>query len=243
MIDRRDFFVGAGASIMLGGCATTLESRREPLPGVRFESLLRQIKHDVGSYIFRTQDDSPEVRLRNNACVGDVSFQIQSVKLTVTAQVDQTADDTAGLTIPLDVLTINPSAGIGRTLNNSITTSVVIYPMTASREAVIEDAALQRQRLTAIPPASPEFEGTPIANALTQLRQDMIAVSDTPPCFNFGTGDKGNVVKWAFAVTRRRTVGAKLNLLIFSVGTSDTTSTRYANEIEVAYIAAGEGFG
>jgi hypothetical protein len=240
ILDRRTIVLGASAGL-LSGCISDQGLGQDP-PTVSFESLVRQIKHDVGSFIFQHQEDVAVAK--GPVCAGQVAFTIQKVAMTVTATLDQSGTVNAGLKIPLNLLTLEPSLSRSRTLSNSITTNLTIWPITASKGAEFDDAALARQRLTAAPPASPEFTGTPICDTLNQLRSDLLKTADAAPCFDFGQAEqKANSVKWAFSVTNKAQAGGKLSLAMVSVGADTSSSRVFANTIEASFIASGEGFG
>lgn len=239
MTTRREL-LALTASGFLSGCTggKSLSSRTET---VTFESLVRQIKHDVGTYVVQHQDEAMPKGL---VCAGNVAFTISKVKMTVTAVLDTSGSINAGLKIPLDLVTVDASASAAQGSNNTITTSLVIYPISAAKDAEFEDESVAVQRLTTAPPASPQFVGTPITDVLNRLKADLLKTADTPPCFNFGDGEqKENVVKWAFTVTRKASGGGKLSLALFTLGADTSRSQSYANTIEVSFIATGEGFG
>lgn len=214
-----------------------------PSKTIPLESLLRQIKYDVGTYIFQHQDDSMQ-HLRGRACAGQVEFAIRSLKISVTTSIDRTQSASAGLQVPIDVVTLDAGGSGSRLLNDTITTTLVIWPITAPSNSLLDDETEAQQRLTAVPPPSPDFSGTPISDALNQLRNDLIQTSDTPPCFDFGREEQDdNVVKWAFSVSDKMQGTAKLSLLLFSVGAEASATTTFANTIEATFIAFGEGFG
>lgn len=242
--DRRAFIASSGSVLLLTGCMGK-QSVGRPTPAIPLESLVRQIKHDIGSYIFEHQDD-PELPASSNLpCWGQIAFAIQKVKLTVTVTSDHTIGANGGLKVPVDILTIEASGSSSRLVGNSVTTSLTIWPITASKDAEFEEASVAFQRLAAAPPPSPDFEGTPIRDALNNLLADLKKTADTPPCFNFGEGDnqKDNIVKWAFKIEDKRKVGGKLSLLFFSVGADNESVRSFANTIEVNFIATGDGFG
>lgn len=108
----------------------------------------------------------------------------------------------------------------------------------------------QPQRLTAPPPAVEEFEGTPFRDALVRLHRDVVATSDTPPCFDFTgsgagvDGDEGkleNSVKWAFTIIEKRGGSGKFSILFFSAGAEG--SVTWANTITVEFTGRGIEFG
>jgi hypothetical protein len=242
LLTRRRFIVSASATGMLSACAG-FPNKQAPMQTVPLESLVRQMKHDIGSYIYEHQND-PLFQPTGRPCGGQADFAIQKVKMTVTATLDRTFSANAGLQVPINLVTLEASGSRARTIGNTVTLNLEIWPITAGEDAEFEDETAAAQRLTAIPPPSPDFSGTPIRDALNQLRRDLIATADTPPCFNFGEGEqKGNVVKWGFSLTNKAQSGGKLSLLIFSVGAESSATHTFANSIEATFIATGVGFG
>jgi len=241
LLDRRLFLAGAGAGLLLPGCT----SRAAPgaMEAVPLESLVRQIKHDIGSYIFHHQDDS-KVPAAGKACGGQVGFTIQKVKMIVTATFDRASSANAGLKVPLNLVTLEAGISAAESTSDMITTSLTIWPLTAGPDAELEDESVAGQRLTAVPPPSPDFEGTPIADAMNRLRNDLLKTADTPPCFDFGQGEqRDNFVKWAFTIGQRSKADAKLSLKLFAVGGEISSARTFANTIEASFLAIGEGFG
>lgn len=236
---RRTLLLAGGAGAV-SGC-TTLGSY-QPSGFVDFESLARQMKHDVGKYVFNNQD---RVNPAGGAvCAGDVAFSIYSVTMTVTAVVDRSQGASGGLKIPLNLLTISPKITAARSFTDTLTTSLTVYPLIAAKDAIYERPELKRQRLTSVPPPSPKFEGTPINDTLEKLRADLVKTSDTAPCFKFGEPDKQkNSIKWAFSVVDKTGGGVSFDIAIVSIGAEGAQQRTYANTLEVAFTAAGEGFG
>jgi len=244
LIGRRAFISSSGATLLLPGCVSG--PRGSALPTVSLESLMRQLKHDVGSYVFEHQRDTA-VKSSEKPCAGDVNFTIQKVKMTVTATFDRETGASGGLKVPIGLITLDASGSLSKTLTNTVTTSLTVFPLTADAGAVFsgDTEKYKYQELKAAPPAPSEFTGTPIRDALNGLRRDMIAASDTAPCFNFGQeGDpQDNVVKWGFAIKEVQGGGIGLSILLFSLGAQSSSTTTYANTLEASFIATGDGAG
>jgi hypothetical protein len=234
LLSRRTVIAGLGATGLLPGCATVSGTSRS-LRTVSFESLVRQMKHDVGSYIFQHQDETPQ--LVRPPCGGQIDLVIQRVKMTVTATVDQTGGINAGLKVPINVITLEAGGGRSHTINNSVSVGLTLWPLDPGAGNPVSP------RLEAPPPPSDEFVGTPICDALNQLRRDLRQTADTAPCFNFGDGDKqDNSVKWAFSVSDEDTVSGKLTILVFSIGGDSTVTHTFANTIEASFVGSGQAF-
>lgn len=210
---------------------------------VDFKSLVRQMKHDLGSYMFAHRNE-PEIKVTEKACAGQVNFTIQKVKMTCTAIVEHSGSIDGGLKIPINIVELSGGVSRKRQLSNTITTTLNIYPISGGDDAIIEDDSTKAENIAAVPPAASEFVGTPISDALNGLRNDLISTSDTPPCYNFGQEEgQDNSVKWAFSVKKEAKDSAKFTIAIFSVGDEKSSAISYANTIEVFFVATGEGFG
>lgn len=242
LIDRRSVVAGLGVTPFLSGCVTMPDGKTAP-PTVDFKSLVRQMKHDLGSYMFAHRNEA-EVKLTEKACAGQVNFTIQKVKMTCTALVEHTGSTEGGLKIPINIVELEGGISRKRQLSNTITTTLNIYPISGGDDSIIEDEATKAENIVAVPPPDSEFVGTPICDALNKLRSDLISTADTPPCYNFGKEEgQENSVKWAFSVKKEATNSAKFTIAVFSVGDEKTSAITFANTIEVFFIATGEGFG
>lgn len=230
-IDRRVFLASIGSSAALAGCETTSWVGGPPSEPVTYEALVRQVKYDLGHYAEISAGDAEAPPLPN-ACAGQIALQIDKVKLTVTASVERTRTVTGGLKVPINLLTLEPSRSNARTLNNTLTTILTIWPRD------------ERAMAGAVLAPDPAFDNTtPITDALVGIRRSLLAVSDTPPCFSFGadSAKDGNVVKWAFSLSRKDTAGGKAAIAIFSVGAEEVNTAAYANTIEVFFKSAFPG--
>lgn len=259
-MERRQFLAcgSAAAVALLTGCATSPDDFGSGDATVSFETLVRQLKYDIGTYLWRHKDEKEALnrpgpdatdqekaefqqmlsggqyraQQDGEACVGQVTFTLTRVKLTVATTVEQKASGSAGLEVPIGVVTVAPAGSISRLRSSSLTTTLDIYP-TYNEDFEVMDSA---------PAATPEFVGHPITDTLEALRSDLIKTADTKPCFNFGVEEtqKGNSVKLGFAVTRTAGTGGKLKILIFSLGAETSVSRNVANTIEVFFVSKGE---
>lgn len=260
MFDRRELLASGG--LILAGALSGCVGRRDPFrtggPSVSFESLVRQMKYDVGTYLWRHKGQkealnrpgpnaTPEEKAQfqqmleagqyraardGEACVGQVSISLVKVKLTVTTTVEQKDSGNLGLEVPLGIVTVSPSGSQTSTSNQSLTTTVEIYPTVNEDFEVVDDE----------PQPPGEFVGHPITDTLEALRSDLERTADTKPCFNFGVeqDQKTNSVKLGFTVTRAAGGGGKLKILFFSLGAESTQSRAVANTIEVFFVSRGE---
>lgn len=260
MVDRRGFIVGSGASaaMLLSGCATGRDFTRVGAPTVSFEDLLRQVKFDLGTYLWNhrgqkealnrpgpnaTAEERAEFERSiaagqyraardGEACVGQVSLTVVKVKLTVTTTVETKSGGSGGLEVPLGLVTVSPSVSTSRVSNQSLTTTVEILPTVFDDQETVDKE-----------PVSPGiFEGHPITDTLEAMRRDMERSADTKPCFNFGAeqDQKTNSVKLGFTVTRTTGAGAKFKFLFFSLGAEASQSRAVANTMEIFFVGRGE---
>jgi hypothetical protein len=205
----------AAGLLLLAGCAD-FPGDAQSTGSVSFESLVRQIKYDVGGYLLAHQNDVPVVEApgadadrtekstyqanqkaglarppaASEKCLGQVSFDIAKVKITASAEVENKAGGSVGLQVPINVATLNLSGGVSQSRKGSLTTTLEIYPTD--------------QLITEPPRPVPEFQGRPIADTLEAVRTDLIKTADTQPCFDFGRSEdqKANSIKWGFTVVR-----------------------------------------
>ncbi|MDR6827203.1 hypothetical protein J2X48_000921 [Bosea sp. BE271] len=261
-MDRRTFVKCSGVAAvgLLGGCADSNGGFGDVGQTVSFEALVRQIKYDVGTYLWRNRDTREALRppgpnataeekqtFRDNLatgqyraarkgedCVGQVTFTLTRVKLTVSVTVEQKANGSASLEIPVGISTVTPSGSLSSTSNSSLTTTLDIYPTVKDLE--------KSELVTSEPVPTGEFVGHPITDTLQALRSDLIKTADTKPCFNFGVeqDQKTNSVKLAFVVTQAAGLGGKLKIVFFSLGADGSTSRSVANTVEVFFVSKGE---
>lgn len=228
-IDRRAMLSGLGAGLLLPGCAT-FRGRPSLVNAPSFASLLAHLKHDVATWKLEREGQPGPGGL---ACGDAARLTLRKLKLSVTASRSGGASATGGLTVPINLLTVGASASRSRAVENSITVGLTLYPSEGNVP------------LTSIPPASEEFEGTPISDALAQLRRDLWRSAAAPPCFDFNSDgavadDKqDNAVKWAFTVKDNSEAGVKFSLLFFTIGGGASQSQSYANTIEATFSGAG----
>jgi hypothetical protein len=265
MVDRRHLLVtgSVGFAALLSGCVTGRGRASVPVETIPFEALLRQVKYDVGTWLWRHQYEkealnrpapgaSPEkIKAfndllaagqyretkpgRKEACAGQVSMTLTKVKLTVTASVDNKTGASGGLEIPIGLASFSPSGSYSVKDSQSLTTTVEIYP-------TAPNALDEEEYVDSEPVAQPEFTGHPITDTLEALRSSMEKTADTKPCFNFGLeqDQKGNSVKLGFTIEKVGQVGGKLKLFFFSLGADNTNTRTVANTIEVSFVSRGE---
>lgn len=245
----------AGSS-SLAACVTVGESGR-PIEGPTFEAVVRQVKYDLGTYLWRHRDEREPLPAPDDAapqnleafnamvtgdqyraatdqevCTGEVFFMIVKVKLSVQTTFDTKIGGSAGLKVPLGPVVVGPKASMSRQTVQTMTTTLEFIPETmhAAHEAMTEA------------PTSPGlgFSGHPIADTLDALRLSLQAAADTRPCFTFGADQdqKSNSVKMGFTVTETRGGGFSLDL--FSLGAEGSRTEIVANTIEMFFVSHGE---
>lgn len=248
----------AMAGGLVSGCVGTRNAFRTGAPSVPFEALIRQIKYDVGTYLWQHRGEkealnrfgpnaTPEERKNfelqltggryraakdGEACIGQVSITVTKVKLTVSTSVEQKDGGSASVEVPLGIVTLSPGISGSKTINQSLTTTLEIFP-TAYDEFETVDSE---------PRPAPEFDGHPITDTLNALRRDLEKTADTKPCFNFGVeqDQKTNSVKLGFTVTRASGGFGKLKILFFTLGAESSTTRTVANTIELFFVSRGE---
>lgn len=256
----RIYLAALCATLFLSGCITTPEED-SGYETVELEKVLRQLKYDLGTYIYRHQDDEFAVAppgpgasaaeietfrqsiandlLRaaseEERCLGQVSLQVSKITVSMATIVEDSAGTQASLKVPINVFTLTPSGKSAASTKQSITTSFTIYPGFQS------GSDGDRERLQNTPQPINAFSGHPITDTLEALKKDMENTADTLPCFNFGVEEKQkNSVKLGFEIKQSTTIGGKLEFLVFSIGAEETSSNTVTNTIEVFFVGQGE---
>lgn len=243
-------------ALPLAGCVTRRGfSAATP---VSYDDVLMQLKHDIGTYIYRHKDEVPvvpqpaadatpeekaayweNVRQKlarppgaDEKCLTQVSFSVSKVKVKIAAAAEDTGSGSLELKVPIGGATFTPGVGGGKTRKHSLETSLTIYP-TASEGPIGPP-----------PPAPQTFEGTPITDTLEALAASMRRAAAVEPCFEFDrdAGAQDNTVTYGFSVERNRKVSGKLEIFIFTLGADREIKNSVANTIEITFIGVG-GFG
>lgn len=242
-------------SLMISACAQ-IPGGNLPQGSISLETLMRQVKYDVGTYLLAHQndpnvitqadiDESEESRVaqqqaiaqgtnrlqrKGEKCTGQIDFKVEKVKLTVLTEVENKGGANASLQVPLNIATANVGASGSLSRKGSLTTSFEIAP---DFDQKIEGPLVP----------VPQFSGLPISSTLEALRSDLIATADVEPCFNFKVQDAGaNSIKWGFTVTKATGGNGKVTFVLFSLGAEASTTSAVTNTIEVTFQASG-GFG
>ncbi|MFL0357602.1 hypothetical protein ACI5KX_14145 [Erythrobacter sp. GH1-10] len=250
--------LGCTALLFLGGCATSPGLISEPVP---YRELIRHIKHDVGTYVFKHQSDPvvivpedmrgigpngpmpltaaerdsarqaalemasglPNARVAKSdeICGEQVSFEIESVQITVANQVDRSGTFGGGFALEVAPVKVSGSGKVTNSLKDTVATSLTVYPA----EQIIDSQ----------PPPSKYFVGTPINDTLEALASDLAATANTRPCFEFRPDTKGsvNTLTWTFIVSSKAETGGKLSLILFSTEASRSEATSNSNTIKI----------
>lgn len=254
-MDRRTFAMGV-AVLPLAGCVTG-RGFNAASP-VAYDDVLMQLKHDIGTYMFRHKDEVPvvaqpasdataeekasyweNVRQKlarppgpGEKCLTQVSFTVSKVKVKIAAAAEDTGSGSLELKVPIAGATFTPGVGGGKTRKHSLETSLTVYP------------AASEEPIGPPPPAPPTFEGTPITDTLEAMAKSMRRAASVEPCFEFDrdAGAQDNTVTYGFSVERSRKVSGKLEIFIFTLGADREIKHSVANTIEITFIGVG-GFG
>ncbi|MEO0440139.1 MAG: hypothetical protein AAF067_04600 [Pseudomonadota bacterium] len=215
--------------IVLAGCSGSNAGISQPATiqqPIPYEALVRQIKYDVGTYLQAQENAAPVAENSTLACRGQVEFAIEKVKLNVTASRSVESDPSAGLEVAVGPVGLEASGSRGVNSSYSIATTLVMYP--------------DDEPFVKISQPDGWVKGAPLAETLAALKRDLIATSDTGPCFGFGDKPEGNTVTLGFGIDRVRSEGAKLKLFFFSVGATRKDTSSIANSIEITFRPSGE---
>lgn len=205
------------------GPRSTIPAIEKPIP---YEALVRQMKYDVGTYLNSQQNVVPQPDGKKLACKGQVEFELEKVKLNVTASRATESEPSAGLEVAVGPVEIEASGSRASNTKYSIATTLVMYP---------SDGKIGKLK-------QPDgwIEGTPLSDAMNALKRDLVATSDVKPCFNFGESPEGNTVTLGFGIDRVQSAGGKLKLFFFSIGASQKDTSSIANSIEITFKPSGE---
>lgn len=246
--------------LALSGCVT-LQSRPRG-PGPTYEQFARQLKYEVGTYLWRHRND-PEVtdyragqsagadvsgfeadaragKIRlptaTEKCPNQLNITIKRVKFTTTTSITGKQSGSAGIELPIGTATVSPSLAGSREIKNEVTTVLTFDPD--------PNADITEEPKPVLgPDGEPVFAGAIIADTIDAITTALKRTSDTRPCFEFPDDPKAtNTIKWGVTYTTSSTQGGKFKILIFSLGADNTRTRAAANTIEIELYVTG-GFG
>jgi len=209
---------GAVCALALSACQTTNVPQGQQLT---LEEVIRQIKSDVGQYNGYALQHADDAKL-NNACGGKIDLTIKSVTVSVTTVTKESESGTLGAEVsPNAILKIGANAGTGQSFENSQTLTFTLVPVPGGTA-----------------PVSPQ--NSQLYLALKNLRESLLAASDTVPCLRFPPEDQENTLEFGFTETRSNSVGGAVNLFIFAIGGSRDSENTAAHTITIGFEGAGQ---
>jgi hypothetical protein len=248
-----------GLAIVIAGCANVHgKPAADANKAIPVEDVVRQVKKELNAYqlyALAHENDQP----RENACRGDLKIKIDSVTVTLTAQVEVTADGNLGLSIPVGAVgSLGPSMSLVHTDKQTETIKFTLYPTQPDTGgALAYGTAYGAIPLHAKPTelggiasaatplnAKPTelFDGTPIANGLIAVRESLLAASNVPPCIKLNSPEpkQDNSIDYAFSVVQTAKAGVNFKFLLFGAGANAGLKTDNGNTISVKYKMYGE---
>jgi hypothetical protein len=221
------------AALGLSACASVPQNEGAP---ATVSEVVARIKADINAY----QDYDAKasgVPPLVNACRASVGFRIDSVKVSLTTETDNTAAANAGLKLPVGGWSLAPSWSGSSEGKGTQNLTFMLYPKARAPAA----GAMKL-------PASIDAAKFPIAAALQRLRDGLLQASYQAPCLSLvpiNSGgvplppdkDPGGTYAFGFTVTDTSTVGGTISFTVFSLGASDSAKTTAGNTITVTFKA------
>jgi hypothetical protein len=150
-------------------------------------------------------------------------FEVTGIKLTLKLIAGIENDPTVGLASPLGVLKINPTYSGSYSSTN---TDSIVIPMG------IKDPLLPAVKGTAVAPSKDTY---PIANAMWNLREQLLKVDHTKtPCLTV-TPDNQLTMSIAFDVVDKTTGGFGLQIPFFTVGNKTTADIESHQTLDITF--------
>ena len=220
--------------LALGACQSLPQNEGVP---ASVSEVVAKIKADVAAY--QAYDTATSKEPPAGVCSAAVGFYIESVKVALTTQTDNTVSGSAGATLPVGPVTVGPSIGGSRETKGTQTTTFSLYPRPNNTDAKSVAAAKQ------INPTD-----YPIAFSLRQLREGLLDASKQPlaqqACFSLipppdaddkPAKDPGGSYVFGFTVIKTAKEDASLKFIIFSVGASGIQQSQAGNTMTVTFKA------
>jgi hypothetical protein len=210
----------------LCGCNATLPVNEGDPTSI--SRVVTVIKNDVAKYqefAVAVKGEEPKA----NTCRGKIDFDIQSIKVSLTTQIDYSVTGSAGATLPVGDLTFGPSASVARSTKGTQVLTFNLYP-----------------RISETKGAMGEIDGKiyPIAATLQKLRGELLEASDlSDNCLSLQATDpsktENSTFTFGFAVTNSGSASGSLKFVIFSLGASGSVQKQAGNTITVAFKPSG----
>jgi hypothetical protein len=223
----------------LSGCCSMPQNEGQ---SASVSEVVERIKEDLAAYQEYDALASLEAPLKN-ACGGIIGFYVESVKVSLTTQTDDTVAGSAGFTLPVGSGTFGPSFGASQQTKDTQTLTFSLYPK--QRDA--DPTMLNLEGFKAlVQKAEPKAAKNPIAASLKGLREGLLAASGTKPCFSLvplGSDgkplakDDGGSYLFGFSVSKMGNTKADIKFAVFSLGASGTSQRTAGNTITATFKA------
>lgn len=210
------------ASISVLGCAS-LSKDTSPPKLVPVSEVLNTVKDELNAYLATP----PKAQAKTGVCGGkdgEVAIKVVPAKVTVTLRTVSAhqSEPSAGLTVPIGVLSLDPSfsGGYSQTRTQALVLSLDIAPKGKPQKVALGEH--------------------PIANAIAEFRDELIKVDhDKTPCF-----EPKELVKLtvAFDVVNKSTGGFTLKLVVFKLGDKETMTDEAHQTLDVYFSLVGTQF-
>ena len=249
------------ASMLVAGCA----GHTPPLQVIDVHAIgavQTEIKRQVGVYLAAAKA-GPRVNVngvmvpisqidpehRTFMCgAGAIGFDISSIKAELTTTTDTTTDLKAGLSIPVDIVTLGPSGEAKREALDTETLDYNLWPLPESRQ----NPDVYTQGIS-----DEDVRNAPIARALRDLRDALISgalmydLSGPTPqqrrptaCFtdynpDKPSGDTGDIYKLGLSITNDVSGGISIKVAILTFGATGEAKSTTGNTLTVSFLQSG----
>ncbi len=214
--------------LAIAGCQNIPQNEGKP---ATVADVVSAIKADIG--VYQAYDAiAAAAKPLNNACQGIIGFNIDSVKVSLTTQTDNTTNGTGTATLPVGSTTFGPSIGASKETKGTQTLTFTLYPKMEATPNEHREA-----------PEAIDANRYPIAASLQLLRNGLLEASQKKPCMSLvppggsAVKDDGGTYAFGFTVINQDTVGANLKFLVFSLGATNTAQRQAGNTITVTFKA------
>jgi hypothetical protein len=218
-----------------------------------------EIKRQVGIYMAAAQapptvmingTPTPVSKIENGFWCGSgkIGFDISSIKAELTTTLDSSSDVKLGLSIPVNIVTLGPSAEYKRNVTNTQVLDYNLWP----RELARQNSDIIKKH-----PTDEDIQRAPIAQVLRDLRDALVFsamkmdyTTNPPkprqpqPCFTDYNPDKpgsdaGDTFKLGLSITNDISGGIQIKVTVLNFTASGESKSTTGNTLTVAFVQQG----
>jgi hypothetical protein len=217
--------------------------------GIYLAASHQPIMINVGGQLMPIKNVRPPDGGRMFACgTGNVAFEISQIKAELTTTSSKTIGGSAGITVPIHMVTIGAKAGDTVTATNTQTLSYQVWSV---------DKVSQNPNISNLHPSREYVDKTPIAQVLRDLREALVAAgttydySQTPPvkrqplpCFTDYDPKKpatasGNTYTLGLSIVNDITGGVTVSVAVLNLGITGEAKSTTGNTLTVSFSQPG----